>query len=332
METINLKPYLPNEFNIDNIIYSKVHHDSDTKKTIFLYDKDPKKKIYIQSPELKHIINLVNNNNYYELNLPLYGKKQSSINSFIKFIKELDTKIISDAKNNKNEWFDESNKNIRYRSLIKNIHDDYIDTVEFKSGMFENGIIKLKLTNNTNITSNSKKILPDQLKLDQDIRTIFQIYAIWISGDLFGLYLKPIIIDQKYKIIEHIEFIASDSENDTVYNTDIDNLTENNISDNNISDNNISDNNISESNHLNKSNHSNISESNHSNKSESNHSNKSESNKSNYSNKSESNKSNTSNKSNKSNTLSDSELSGSNLSNSDLFEPELLNSINIIKL
>ena len=43
----------------------------------------------------------------------------------------------------KNEWFNESNKNLRYRSLIKNIHDDYIDTVEFKSGMFENGIIKL---------------------------------------------------------------------------------------------------------------------------------------------------------------------------------------------
>ena len=73
METINLKPYLPNEFNLDNIIYSKVHHDSDTKKSIFLYDKEPKKKIYIQSPELKHIINLVRNKNYYELNLPLYG-------------------------------------------------------------------------------------------------------------------------------------------------------------------------------------------------------------------------------------------------------------------
>ena len=238
METINLKPYLPNEFNLDNIIYSKVHHDSDTKKSIFLYDKEPKKKIYIQSPELKHIINLVANKNYYELNLPLYGKKQSNINSFIKFIKELDNKIITDAKTNKNEWFNESNKNLRYRSLIKNIHDDYIDTVEFKSGMFENGIIKLKITQNTNITTNSQKINPEQLKLDQGVRTIFQIYAIWISGDLFGLYLKPIIIDQKYKLIEQIDFIASESDNDTVYNTDVDNLTEynNGYNDSDLSD------------------------------------------------------------------------------------------------
>ena len=249
METINLKPYLPNEFNLNNIIYSKVHHDTDTKKSIFLYDKEPKKKIYIQSPELKHIINLVNNKNYYELNLPLYGKKQSNINSFTKFIKELDNKIITDAKTNKNEWFNENNKNLRYRSLIKNIHDDYIDTVEFKSGMFENGIIKLKITQNTNVTSNSQKITPEQLKLDQGVRTIFQIYAIWISGDLFGLYLKPIIVDQKYKLIEQIDFIASDSENDTVYNTDVDNLTEyNNGYNSDLSDSELSESDNSESN------------------------------------------------------------------------------------
>ena len=280
METINLKPYLPNEFNLDNIIYSKVHHDSDTKKSIFLYDKEPKKKIYIQSPELKHIINLVPNKNYYELNLPLYGKKQSNINSFTKFIKELDNKIITDAKTNKNEWFNENNKNLRYRSLIKNIHDDYIDTVEFKSGMFENGIIKLKITQNTNVTTNSQKITPEQLKLDQGIRTIFQIYAIWISGDLFGVYLKPIIIDQKYKLIEQIDFIASESDNDTVYNTDVDNLTEYNNGYNDSDDSN-SDSDLSDSNQSKTSDHSKTSESEHSSKSD--HSKSEYSNKSNHS-------------------------------------------------
>ena len=282
METINLKPYLSNEFNLDNIIYSKVHHDTDTKKSIFLYDKEPKKKIYIQSPELKHIINLVPNKNYYELNLPLYGKKQSNINSFTKFIKELDNKIITDAKINKNEWFNESNKNLRYRSLIKNIHDDYIDTVEFKSGMFENGIIKLKITQNTNVTTNSQKITPEQLKLDQGVRTIFQIYAIWISGDLFGLYLKPIIIDQKYKIIEQIDFIASESDNDTVYNTDVDNLTEYNNGYNDSDDSDQSNNSKTSNNSESNNSKSNNSESNKSNHSESNNS---ESNKLNHSKK-----------------------------------------------
>jgi hypothetical protein len=217
---------LAKDFNLENIIYSPVQHDSETKKSIYLYDKKPGKKIYIQSPQLCNIISLVNKKKYYELNLPLCGKKKSSVNSFIKFIKDLDNKIISDAKIHKNEWFDESNKNVRYRSLVKNIHDDYIDTIEYKSGMFENGIIKLKITPNTNITLNSNKILPDQLKIDNDLRTIFQIYAIWISGDLFGLYLKPIKIEQKYKIIEQIDFIASDSDHDTVYNTDVENLTE----------------------------------------------------------------------------------------------------------
>jgi len=226
MEIVNLKPYLPKDFNLDSIVYSKVQHDSPNKKSVFLYDRNPGKKIYIQSPELKNMIGYNKKSKYYELNLPLYGRKKSHVSSFINFIKDLDNKIITDAKINRNTWFDESNKNVRYRSLIKNIHDDYIDTIEFKAGMFENGIIKLKITNGTTITANSENISMEDLKINHDIRTIFQVYAIWISGDLFGLYLKPVKIDQKYKILEQVEWIQSDSEKDTVYNTDIDNLSE----------------------------------------------------------------------------------------------------------
>ncbi len=226
MEIVNLKPYLPKDFNLDSIVYSEVQQDSPNKKSIFLYDRVPGKKIYIQSPELKNMIGFNKKSKYYELNLPLYGRKKSHVSSFIEFIKELDNKIITDAKINRNTWFDSSNKNVRYRSLIKNIHDDYIDTVEFKAGMFENGIIKLKITEGTNITANSENISIEDLKLNHDIRTIFQVYAIWISNDLFGLYLKPVKIDQKYKIIEEIDWIPSDSEKDTVYNTDAENLSE----------------------------------------------------------------------------------------------------------
>jgi hypothetical protein len=226
MEIVNLKPYLPKDFNLDSIVYSEVQHDGPNKKSIYLYDSVPGKKIYIQSPELKNMIGFNKKSKYYELNLPLYGRKKSHVSSFINFIKDLDNKIITDAKINRNTWFNESNKNVRYRSLIKNIHNDYIDTIEFRAGMFENGIIKLKITNGTPITANSENISIEDLKINHDIRTIFQVYAIWISNDLFGLYLKPVKIDQKYKIVEQVEWIPSDSEKDTVYNTDIDNLSE----------------------------------------------------------------------------------------------------------
>lgn len=230
MEIINLKPYLPKDFDLNSIVYSDVQLDAPNKKSIFIYDKVPGKKIYIQSPELQNMIGVNKKSRYYELNLPLYGKKTSHVSTFVNFIKELDNKIIADAKTNKNTWFDSSNKNIKYRSLVKNIHQDYIDTVEFKAGMFENGIIKLKVTDGVHITANGNKIEPEQLKLDYGIRTIFQLYAIWISDDLFGIYLKPIKIDQKYKIIEQIDFIASEEyetyDQDTVYNTDIDNLSD----------------------------------------------------------------------------------------------------------
>ncbi len=235
MEIVNLKPYLPKDFNLDSIVYSDVQNDGPNKKSIFLYDRVPGKKIYIQSPELKNMIGYNKKSKYYELNLPLYGRKKSHVSSFVQFIKQLDNKIITDAKTNRNTWFNESNKNVRYRSLIKNIHDDYIDTVEFKAGMFENGIIKLKITDGTTITANSQNISIEDLKINHDIRTIFQVYAIWISNDLFGLYLKPVKIDQKYKIVEQLEWIPSDSEKDTVYNTDIENLSETASSETSIS-------------------------------------------------------------------------------------------------
>jgi len=253
MEIVNLKPYLPKDFDLNSIVYSDVQLDAPNKKSIFIYDKVPGKKIYIQSPELQNMIGLNKKSKYYELNLPLYGKKSSHVSSFINFIKELDNKVISDAKVNKNTWFDQSNKNVKYRSLVKNIHQDYIDTVEFKEGMFENGIIKLKITDGIHITANGNKIQPEEIKLDYGIRTIFQLYAIWISNDLFGIYLKPIRIDQKYKIIEQIDFIASESESsvhrDTVYNTDTagENLSEGELD----SDSNTSISNISTSHYMN---------------------------------------------------------------------------------
>ena len=252
MEIVNLKPYLPKDFDLNSIVYSDVQLDSPNKKSIFIYDKVPGKKIYIQSPELQNMIGLNKKSKYYELNLPLYGKKSSHVSSFINFIKELDNKIITDAKVNKNTWFDPSNKNVKYRSLVKNIHQDYIDTVEFKEGMFEKGIIKLKITDGVQITANGNKIQPEEIKLDYGIRTIFQLYAIWISNDLFGIYLKPIRIDQKYKIVEQIDFIASESESsvhrDTVYNTD---TAGENLSDSELDSDSESNSNISTSHYMN---------------------------------------------------------------------------------
>ena len=223
MDTINLKPYFPETFDFNNIKYSRVYNDKNNKKTIFLYDKEIGNKIYIQSPECKNVMNIITKDKYSELNIPIYGKNQYKINNFVNFLKQLDSKIINDAKINKKEWFDQAQK-IKYRSLIKNIHDDYIDTVEYKMGMFNNGIIKLKVTSSTSITEDQKQITINNLHFDSYIRTIFQVYAIWITDDLFGLFLKPIKIDQKTKLIQEINFI-DDSDNETI-DSEIDNMSD----------------------------------------------------------------------------------------------------------
>jgi hypothetical protein len=234
MEIKKIKPNFCNDINLNDIVYSNINLDRDGKKTIYVYNKEVGNKLYVQTPELSNILNVIKNKNYNELNIPLHGKKTDKINNFVHFLRELDAKIINDAKKNKNEWFNNNTK-IKYRSLIKNIHDDYIETIEYKSGMFENGIIKFKLTNSTVLTCNNENISVNEIKTGNSVRTIFQVFALWISNDLFGLYLKPIKIDQIIEEIVDIDFINL-SENDTVYNTDIDNASDDNNSNDTISD------------------------------------------------------------------------------------------------
>ena len=71
-----LKPHLCENFNIDNIKYSKIKQDRDGKKTIYLFDQNGE-KVYIQTPKLSNTLNIINKNKYHELNIPLYGKKKN---------------------------------------------------------------------------------------------------------------------------------------------------------------------------------------------------------------------------------------------------------------
>jgi hypothetical protein len=220
-----VRPLFCNEINLNDIIYSDVYNDRNGKKCIYIYHKKQGNKLYIQTPELKNIINIIKSDNYYELDLPLYGKKKEKVDTFVNFLNDLDTKLIQDAKKYKNVWF-KNNKNIKYRSLIKNIHNDYSETIENKLGIFDNGIIKFKITNSTSIVCNKKQIDVSNIKVGTNIRTIFQVFAIWISNDFFGLYLKPSKVEQIYNQV--IEFIDV-SEDESVYNTDDDDIVENNI-------------------------------------------------------------------------------------------------------
>ena len=97
-----IKPLFCNEIDLNDIIYSDIYHDRNNKKCIYIYHKTVGNKLYVQTPELKNIINIIKCNNYHELDLPLYGKKKNKIDDFVNFLNNLDAKLINDAKKFKN--------------------------------------------------------------------------------------------------------------------------------------------------------------------------------------------------------------------------------------
>lgn len=223
--------YLPHQFDLSNIVYDIPECTDDfTKKTIKIYDKKKDKPLYIQTPELTNIFGIIKKNSYSEVLLPL-GGIQCLV--FKKFINNLENKILQDANLYKHSWFrckktdspeSESKtvnaKSIKFIPLIKEINKDITSTME-QSEDFEKcneGLIKIKITNNTVIKKEANEITVDELTKNNKIRMILQIYAIWIIIkplddshnfiSTFGIYLKPEIIEEK--VAYNLNFIEED--------------------------------------------------------------------------------------------------------------------------
>jgi CRISPR/Cas system-associated endoribonuclease Cas2 len=207
------KIYLLNQIDLDKIIYSKVNEMND-KKLIHIHYEKVGQKLLFQTPQLLNIFDIQKNQYFNQLILPLHDCNLK-VPMLIKFLKDLDLKIINDAKKNKNEWF--KNKTaIKYKSLIKNLYtsnsqsNHYSPTKEDEK-YCENGLIKLKLTNGIKILEkdcNNKEfeIKLDDLKKQNFMRLIVELYAVWVSKDVFGIYLKPVMVEQiQNKVLNFID-------------------------------------------------------------------------------------------------------------------------------
>ena len=205
-------PYRINEINVDNICYTEVK--SNDKKTIVYLkymDCNKLKNIVFQTPNLLNVYNILQKNhtpNIFELDVPLKGKSENKINKFIRFLNDIDNKIIKDARNNP-KWFSSfpHQKTMKYQKIIRES-----DETEYSEGIIRFKILK---TNdfNTIIQLNNKKInllTDDTIPSNCWVKSILEIYAIWINENGFGLFIRPIIMDFKlndtiiynYKMIE----------------------------------------------------------------------------------------------------------------------------------
>jgi len=206
------KIYLLNQIDLSKIIYSKVNEMND-KKLIHIHYEKPGQKLLFQTPQLLNIFDIQKNQYFNQLILPLYDCNLK-VPMLIKFLKDLDMKIVNDAKKNKNEWF--KNKTaIKYKSLIKNLYksnsqSNYYTPTRDDEKYCENGLIKLKLTNGIKIIENTNNIARDinldDIKKMNYMRLIVELYAVWISNDVFGIYLKPVMIEQiQNKVLNFID-------------------------------------------------------------------------------------------------------------------------------
>ena len=200
-------PYRINEMNVDNICYTDIK--SNSKKTIIYLkymDNNKFKNFVFQTPTLLSIYTTVLKNNIYELDIPLNGKSESKVNKFISFLNQIDSKVIKDAKANP-KWFNSFalTQPTKYQKIIRESED------------CKNGVIRLKIlkTNdfNTIIQLNDKKISNTDIPKNSWVKSIIEIYAIWINENGFGLFIRPILLDFKismtvsynYKCLEDSE-------------------------------------------------------------------------------------------------------------------------------
>jgi CRISPR/Cas system-associated endoribonuclease Cas2 len=199
------KIHLINQIDLSKIIYSKVNEMND-KKLIHIYYEKPGNKLLFQTPQLLNIFDIQKSKYFNELIVPLYDCNLK-VPLFIQLLKDLDSKIIEGAKLNKNEWF-KNKASIRYKSLIKNLYTANTQTSHYSPSKDDekystNGLIKLKITNGVKIIENNMDIKIEQLVKNNHLRLIIELYGIWVSNDVFGIYLKPVMVEQIENKVMH---------------------------------------------------------------------------------------------------------------------------------
>ena len=207
MQSYNL-PFKISDINLENLVYKEVK--SNSKKTVVFLKykkKNSLKNLVVQSPTFLNINNPVKNKNYWDLDVPLLGKKTDKFNNFVKFLKDLDNKIVYDARINSAKWFENfETDEINYQQIIRTAEDS----------RFSNGMIRLKILKNNDFETmlqinNKESIDVNNIPQNSWIKMIIEIQAIWINKNGFGLFLKPILISftpieiKRYKFIEDSE-------------------------------------------------------------------------------------------------------------------------------
>lgn len=202
-------PFKIEDIKFDNIVYKS--KKSNSKKTVVFLKykkKNNLKNLVIQTPTLFNISSAnTTNSKHFDLDIPLHGKRSDKVDKFVKFIKDLDKKIILDAKINSASWFNNiESEEMNYQETIRPTDDK----------RFSNGLIRVKIIKNDDFQTmlqlnNQENINVEDIPTNSWVKMILEIKAVWINNNGLGLFIKPILISfipieiKKYKFLEDSE-------------------------------------------------------------------------------------------------------------------------------
>lgn len=200
------EPFRISDIDLNNIIYKDIKNSNDKTIINIKYKKRHGfKNFVIQTPSLLNMNEPVFNNNYWNLDINLTGKREKKVNEFKAFLNNLDKKIMYDADINSLTWLKNSDSQISYQKTIR------------KS---ENGnTIRLKLLSDSNFKTiiqlnNKDTIEIKDIPKNSWVKMILEVYAVWINKTSFGIFLKPILISFTPIEIPKYTFIEDSEENE----------------------------------------------------------------------------------------------------------------------
>jgi len=222
---------LPEQIDVSLIKTSVIMYNNKKKYSLLSYDERNNEKrdnLFIQTPLFESVLDVENYNEYGEYYFKIPNDETG--NKFLDLINSIEKRLISLAYENKNNWF-ENKDNIKFRSSIKNIQNDTEDD--------NSKVIKIRIPYNIKCKRLFVESLDNMNTTDYEsinlknldngyIRIIININAIWFSDDMFGLYIRPVYLEEiklcEYSFQENDNVIFLDTELCQTNNVDVDEL------------------------------------------------------------------------------------------------------------
>lgn len=219
---------LPEQINITNIKSSTLMKNGAKRYSMLSYGYDmniskEKEQIVFQTPLFERAMEIEHYNDYGDYYYVIPNNSEG--NKLVEFISELEKHVIKILFNNKENWFPNID-NVTFRSLIKSYTSE--EGVECKVIKFKipydtkTNLLNVETIDNLDLsTGNREKISVKEIEGGL-IRMIVNVNAIWLTDNMFGIYLRPVNIEEIRPPVvcdDEFEFQNTTVNNETISKT-----------------------------------------------------------------------------------------------------------------